>query len=67
MKYLIRRIKNIKVLGVFSIYMGSSLLNAAIPFILLPIFTYYLSPTDFGEISMFSVLGGFIMPFIVIV
>lgn len=64
MKYLIRRIKNIKFLGVFSIYMGSSLLNAAIPFLLLPIFTYYLSPSDFGEISMFSVLGGFIMPFI---
>ena len=64
MKYFIRRIKNIKVLGVFSIYMGSSVLNAAIPFLLLPIFTYYLSPADFGKISMFSVLGGFIMPFI---
>ena len=59
-----KSLKNHKLFGSFGIYVGSSLLNAAIPFLMLPVFTHYLSPKDFGVVSMFSVLGGFIMPFI---
>lgn len=61
---LISSYKNHKLYGSFGIYVGSSLLNAAIPFLMLPVFTHYLSPKDFGVVSMFSVLSGFILPFI---
>lgn len=64
LRSLISIYKSHKLYGSFSIYIGSSLLNAAIPFLMLPIFTYYLSPKDFGIVSMFSVLGGFILPFV---
>lgn len=38
-----------------SIYIFSSISSAAIPFILLPILTRYLSPTEYGQIAMFSI------------
>ncbi len=64
LRNFISNYKNHKLYGSFGIYVGSSLLNAAIPFLMLPVFTHYLSPKDFGIVSMFSVLGGFILPFI---
>jgi O-antigen/teichoic acid export membrane protein len=60
----LKQLKNNKLTGSFGIYFGSSLINAAVPFLMLPIFTHYLSPADFGIISLFSVFGGFLMPFI---
>lgn len=38
------------------IYLFSNILNAAIPFALLPILTRYLSPSEYGEIAMFQML-----------
>lgn len=38
-----------------SIYIFSSIASAAIPFILLPILTRYLSPAEYGQIAMFSI------------
>lgn len=38
------------------IYLSSNILNASIPFILLPIFSYYLSTDDYGRIAMFQIL-----------
>ena len=46
------------------IYMGSSLINASIPFVLLPFLTKYLSRADLGMIFMFTTLTTFITPFI---
>lgn len=46
------------------IYTLTNMFNAAIPFFLLPVFTRYLSTEDYGITSMFTVLVGFIMPFI---
>lgn len=40
------------------IYMGTHILNASIPFLLLPIITRYLSPEEFGIYSMFKVVVG---------
>lgn len=40
-----------------SIYFLTNLLNAAIPFLLLPIMTKYLSPYDYGIVSTFSVIS----------
>jgi len=37
------------------IYLGSSILNKAIPFLLLPIMTHYLSPSDYGILSIYSI------------
>lgn len=48
----------------FGVYIGSSLINASIPFLMLPIFTRYLTTEDYGIVSMFSILCGFIMPLI---
>lgn len=37
------------------IYVVASMLNAAIPFLLLPILTRYLTPAEYGEVAMFQV------------
>lgn len=37
-------------------YFASSVLNKSIPFLLLPVLTHYLSPADYGFVSLFSVL-----------
>lgn len=47
-----------------SIYLTSNILNAAIPFILLPILTRYLTPTEYGQIAMFQVLLSALTTFI---
>ncbi|WP_413516849.1 oligosaccharide flippase family protein [Photobacterium phosphoreum] len=39
-----------------SVYLVSNLLNAVIPFLLLPILTRYLSPVEYGQIAMFQTL-----------
>lgn len=46
-----------------SIYTLTSIINSAIPFFLLPILTRYLSPSDYGIVSMFGVLVSFVAPF----
>lgn len=45
-------------------YGGSSIINAAIPFLLMPILTRAMSPSDYGIVAMFSVLFNFSLPFI---
>ncbi|WP_338891545.1 lipopolysaccharide biosynthesis protein [Aeromonas rivipollensis] len=39
-----------------SIYLLSNILNALIPFFLLPVLTRYLTPDEYGQISMFQIL-----------
>ncbi|MEO1559366.1 MAG: oligosaccharide flippase family protein, partial [Cyanobacteria bacterium J06632_19] len=39
-----------------TIYLGSSIVNKAIPFILLPLLTEYLSPSEYGLVSIFQIL-----------
>lgn len=41
-----------------------SLLNKAIPFLLLPILTRYLSPTDYGTVAIFNVMVTLTIPFV---
>lgn len=52
-----------KLVGNAAIYLGANILNAAIPFLLLPLLTRVLSPADYGTLAMFSivlsVLGAF--------
>ncbi|WP_272674280.1 MULTISPECIES: oligosaccharide flippase family protein [unclassified Providencia] len=46
------------------IYLISNILNAAIPFILLPILTRYLTPSEYGQIAIFQVLLSALTTFI---
>ena len=52
-----------KLFGNAAIYLGANILNAGIPFSLLPILTRVLTPADYGTVAMFgivlSVLGAF--------
>lgn len=41
------------------IYLGSSVANKAAPFLLLPLITRFLTPAEFGALSMFLVINGF--------
>lgn len=44
------------VVGTASIYLLTSALNAAIPFLLLPVLTRVLSPADYGIVAMFGLM-----------
>lgn len=46
------------------VYLVSNILNAIIPFALLPILTRYLSPEEYGEVAMFQTLLGALAAFI---
>lgn len=46
------------------IYLGSNILNAAIPFVLLPVLTRYLTPAEYGEVAMFQALLGALGAFV---
>ena len=46
------------------IYTMGHILNAAIPFLLMPVLTRYLSPEDYGITAMLAVLIGIYTPFI---
>lgn len=45
-------------------YIGSDVLNKILPFLLLPIITRYLSPEDYGTISVFTSIVGFLAVFV---
>lgn len=46
------------------IYFFSNIINAVIPFILLPILTRYLTPSEYGEVAMFQTLIGAVSAFV---
>lgn len=47
-----------------AVYLASNVLNAAIPFALLPVLTRYLPPAQYGEIAMFQTLLGALGAFV---
>lgn len=57
-------LKNNTLLKNTGIYTISSIINAGIPFLMLPILTRYLTPEDYGLVSMFTLLVAFTSPFI---
>jgi O-antigen/teichoic acid export membrane protein len=56
----------INLLKSFSTFAFFNVLNAAIPFFLLPVLTKYLSPADYGIFTNIDVFGRFTLPFIVL-
>lgn len=57
------KLKN-SLLGSAGIYTLTQILNASIPFLLLPIVTRYLSPEEYGIYSMFKIVAGLVFSFI---
>lgn len=53
-----------KVLHNSIIYLGSSVFSKAIPFMLLPVLTKYLSPEEYGVLSIFQLMISFFTAFI---
>jgi O-antigen/teichoic acid export membrane protein len=47
-----------------SVYGGTSIVNAAIPFLIMPILTRYMVPADYGLVSIFTVLVTLFSPLI---
>ena len=45
-----------KLLGKAGIFLFANIVNAAIPFLLLPILTRVLTPADYGVVAMFSIM-----------
>lgn len=46
------------------IYLGAELVNKAIPFLLIPVLTKYLTPTEYGIYGMYQVVISFLTPFV---
>ena len=51
-------------LGPASIYVAANIINAAVPFVLMPVLTRHLSTAEYGVVAMFQVLTGFVGPFV---
>ncbi|GAB6163062.1 oligosaccharide flippase family protein [Desulfothermus naphthae] len=46
------------------VYIGTEIINKAIPFLLLPIITQYLTPREYGIYGMYQVFLSFLSPFV---
>jgi len=57
-------VKKMNIVKSMGIYTGANLLNAAIPFLFLPLLTNYLSTEDYGILSNFNVLANLMVPFV---
>lgn len=60
---MIKKIINTSLFHSTGIYTLTQTINSAIPFLLMPILTRYLTPTDYGIVAMFGVLLSFAAPF----
>lgn len=61
---MLRRLYSSSLVRSSSIYTASSMLNLVVPFLMMPVLTRYLTPKDYGIVSMFSVLLGIAGPFV---
>jgi len=61
---VLAKLKSNTFLAGSAVYLFSNILNAAIPFALLPVLTRYLTPEEYGEVAMFQTLIGALMAFI---
>ena len=61
---MLNKLKANSLLSGTAVYLFSNILNAAIPFALLPILTHYLTPAEYGEVAIFQTLLAALMAFI---
>lgn len=62
--YPIKQLYKSSLLRAAGTYGFFSIINRSIPFFLLPIFTRYLSPSDYGIIAVFNIMIMIVVPFI---
>jgi O-antigen/teichoic acid export membrane protein len=62
--YLLKTLRKNSLVTGSAVYLVSNVLNALIPFTLLPILTRYLSPEEYGEVAMFQTLLGSLAAFV---
>lgn len=60
---MIKKIIKSSLIHTAGVYAATRIINSAIPFLLMPILTRYMSPRDYGIVSMFGVLVSFMGPF----
>jgi O-antigen/teichoic acid export membrane protein len=60
---MIKKFINTSLFRSAGIYTLTLAINSAIPFLLMPVLTRYLTPTDYGIVAMFGVLLSFVAPF----
>lgn len=61
---MLKKLKGNTLLAGSAVYLSTNILNAIIPFALLPVLTRYLSPEEYGEVAMFQTLLGALAAFI---
>lgn len=58
----LKKIFNNSLLKSIGVYTLTNLVGAAVPFLLLPFFTRWLTPTDYGKVAMFGLFAAFLSP-----
>lgn len=61
---IVARLKSLTLLKNASIYTGSNILSALVPFFCMPILTRYLEPSDYGIVAMMGSIISFMTPFV---
>lgn len=61
---VLNKLRSNSLLSGSAVYLFSNILNAAIPFALLPVLTRYLTPAEYGEVAMFQTLLGALAAFV---
>jgi len=61
---MLKSVRGNTLLAGSAVYLLSNILNAIIPFALLPVLTRYLSPEEYGQVAMFQTLLGMLIAFI---
>ena len=61
---LVSKLRSSSMISGTIIYLATNILNAAIPFALLPILTRYLTPAEYGQVAMFQTFLGALGAFI---
>lgn len=61
---LLTRIRANWLISGSAVYVAANVFSAAIPFLLLPVLTRYLSPAEYGETAMFQTLLGALSAFV---
>lgn len=61
---MLKKLVSMSLFKTASTYAISNILNALIPFLLMPVLTRYLTPADYGITTMMQVMIGFMTPFV---
>lgn len=63
-KSIVSKLTNNSLFRSAGVYTIANVINAAIPFLLLPVLTRYLTPEDYGIVAMYGVLITFVTPLV---